>query len=32
MFLPSLSQDELFSILLYGGHAFDNKKDRKILI
>ena len=30
--LPSLSQDKLISILLYGSDAFDNKKNRKILI
>ena len=30
--LPSLSQDKLVSILLYGSDAFDNKKNRKILI
>ena len=30
--LPSLSQDKLISILLYGSNAFDNKKNRKILI
>ena len=29
---PSLSQDKLISILLYGGDAFDNKKNPKILI
>ena len=31
-FLPSLSQDKLISILLYGSDAFDNKKNHKILI
>ena len=30
--LPSLSQDKLVSILIYGSDAFDNKKNRKILI
>ena len=30
--LLSLSQDKLISILLYGSDAFDNKKNRKILI
>ena len=30
--LPSLSQDKLISILLYGSDAFDSKKNRKILI
>ena len=30
--LPSLSQDKLTSILSYGSDAFDNKKNRKILI
>ena len=30
--LSSLSQDKLISILLYGSDAFDNKKNRKILI
>ena len=30
--LPSLSQDKLISILLYVSDAFDNKKNRKILI
>ena len=30
--LPSLSQDKLISVLLYGSDAFDNKKNRKILI
>ena len=29
---PSLSQDKLISILLYGSDAFDNKKNHKILI
>ena len=29
---PSLSQDKLISILLYVSDAFDNKKNRKILI
>ena len=30
--LPSLSQDKLISVLLYRSDAFDNKKNRKILI
>ena len=30
--LPSLSQDKLTSILSYFSNAFDNKKNRKILI
>ena len=30
--LPSLSQDNLIIILLYDSDAFDNKKNRKILI
>ena len=30
--LPSLSQDKLISILLCGSDAFNNKKNRKILI
>ena len=30
--LLSLSQNKLISILLYGSDAFDNKKNRKILI
>ena len=30
--LPSLSQDKLISILLYGSDALDNKKNRQILI
>ena len=30
--LPSLGQDKLISILLYGSDAFDNKKNHKILI
>ena len=30
--LPSLSQDKLISILLYGSDAFDNKKNRKVVI
>ena len=30
--LPSLSQDKLISILLYGSDAFDNKKNRKVEI
>ena len=30
--LPSLSQDKLVSILIYVSDAFDNKKNRKILI
>ena len=30
--LSSLSQDKLISVLLYGSDAFDNKKNRKILI
>ena len=31
-FLPSLSQDKLISVLLYGNDAFDNKTNSKILI
>ena len=31
-FLPSLSQDKLISILLYGNDAFNNNKNHKILI
>ena len=30
--LPLLSQDKLISALLYGSDAFDNEKNRKILI
>ena len=30
--LPSLSQEKLVSILLYGSDAFDKKKNRDILI
>ena len=30
--LPSLSQDKLISVLLYGSDAFDNKNNFKILI
>ena len=29
--LPSMSQDKLISILLYGSDAFDNKKNSKIV-
>ena len=30
--LPSPSQEKLISVLLHGSGAFDNKKNRKILI